>query len=322
MNNQLKKLVTLASIIGVIVLVFVLWWKNGVKPANSSDSSQQVFVVYKGQGIREISNELKKKGLIKDSVVFFLLVKKNGLDGKIQAGDFRISPSMSAFDIAQSLTHGTLDIWVTVPEGKRAEEIAEILKNKIPSYSPTWVETLRDNEGYLFPDTYLIPKDADIKLITSIMRNNFNTKFGLMKPTNKFTKEQIVIIASLVEREAKFPEDRPLVASVITNRLDIGMALQIDATVQYLLGFQKDQHTWWKHNLSAEDLRINSSYNTYIHPGLPPGPIANPGESALNAAITPSRTNYLYYLSDKSGKNHYANTLEEHNANIQKFGLQ
>lgn len=310
----------------IIILLFgglSLWWKNGISTVNPVDKSQKIFVIYKGQGIREIAGNLKKEGLIKDQVVFFLLVKKLGLDSNIQAGDFRLSPSMTAQEIAENLTHGTLDIWVTIPEGKRAEEIAEILAKNIPSFQDTWRETLAQHEGYLFPDTYLIPKDADIDLIVTLMKDNFDKKYESIQPAKKtnLTKEEIVIMASMVEREAKFDQDRPLVTSVLLNRKNIGMKLDIDATIQYALGFQKDQKTWWKKGINAQDLKINSPYNTYLNPGLPPTPISNPGLEALSAVVNPSETQYFYYISDSSGRNHYAKTIEEHNTNIKIFGL-
>ena len=259
----------------------------------------------------------------KNPVAFFLLIKKLGFDKKIEAGAFRLNPSMTAQEIAENLTHGRLDIWVTIPEGKRAKEIAEILESNIPSYKPFWKDVLAEKEGYLFPDTYLIPKDADIEIIVGLMVNNFEKKYESLSASNEnqLSKNDIVIIASLVERETKFPQDRPLVASVIHNRLKIGMKLDIDATVQYALGFQEDQKSWWKKNLTLEDLKINSPYNTYLNPGLPPVPIANPGLAALEATLRPADTEYFYYVSDKTGRNHYAKTLAEHQINIEKYAV-
>ncbi len=300
-----------------------IWWTNGKGAVNNNDKSQHIFVVEKGQNVRQIANELKKERLIKDPVVFFLLVKKLQLDQKIQAGSFRISPSQSAEEIAQALTHGTLDVWVTLPEGIRAQEIADILEKSMPTYKPTWRLTLDQFEGYLFPDTYLFPKDGDINTIVSIMRNNFEQKFAtiLQKNRHDLSREHIVIIASLIEREAKLHEDRPLVASVILNRLDNGIRLQIDATVQYALGYQRAEKRWWKKSLSYKDLELNSPYNTYINTGLPPTPIANPGLDALKAVMEAPETDYLFYISDSSGKNHYARTNEEHETNKRKYGL-
>lgn len=307
----------------IIFLGGYLWWNNGISPVNTANHKMSIFVIKKGESTRDIATSLKNKGFIKDPVVFFLLLKKLGLDSKIEAGDFRLSPSMSAQEIAQTLTHGTLDIWITIPEGKRALEIAEILKNSLPSYKKSWNAVLEQNEGYLFPDTYLIPKDASINLIVSLMRENFTKKFNSIKnlKTTNLTTNQTVILASIIEREAKFAKDRPLVASVLINRLNAGMALGVDATIQYALGYQPDLKTWWKPNLTKEDLGINSPYNSYINPGLPPTPISNPGIYALEAALHPANTDYFYYISDKYGNLHFSKTLQGQNANIIKYGL-
>lgn len=316
----MKKLFLFVILIIVASTIGMLWWNNGLSPANPSDKTSQIFVVPKGEGIREIANKLKTKNLITDPIVFFLMIKKLGIDKKIEAGDFRLSPSMTAQEIAQNLTHGTIDIWVTIKEGERAEEVADMLQKNAPSYKLSWRSVLIENEGYLFPDTYLVPKDADINLIINLMKKNFDKKFESIKNSNdKLSTQQIVIIASMIEREAKFPKDRPLVASVILNRLNLSMLLQIDATVQYSLGYQKDEKTWWKKNLTLEDLNINSPYNTYKHIGFPPTPIANPGLDALQAVYHPAQTDYLYYISDKSGHLHFAKNLEGHNLNIKKY---
>lgn len=318
----MKKLFILFLVFIIVFLGISLWWKNGLSAVNPADKTQKIFVIQKGEGVREIANKLKKETLIKNAVVFFILIKKEDMDGKIQAGDFRLSASMTAFDIAQTLTHGTLDVWVTIPEGKRAEEIAEILKTSVSSYQSFWRDELVKHEGYLFPDTYLVPKNADINLIISIMKDNFEKKFASITPNKTgLSKEEIVIVASLIEREAKLDEDRPLVASVILNRLNIGMKLDIDATVQYALGYQENQKNWWKKELTKDDLNINSAYNTYINQGLPPTPISNPGLAVLRAVVNAPDTDYLYYISDRNGRNHYARTLEEHNKNIIKYGL-
>lgn len=321
MNKKNRKVIVLLGIIGLILLGALLWWKNGLTPANANNRSSKIFLVQKGSNIREIANNLKKEGLIKDPVVFFLLVKQLGIDNKIQAGDFRLSPSMNAQKIAESLTHGSLDVWITIPEGKRAEEIAEILEDTMPLYNESWRQTLIQYEGYLFPDTYLIPRDANIEYVVELLRNTFDLRFATVQNTTNLTQEQIVILASMIEREVKHQEDRPIVSSVIHNRLEIGIPLQIDATVQYALGYHAGGRTWWKKGLTRDDLQIDSLYNTYKYPGLPPGPISNPGLSVLQAAANPANTDYLFYITDRSGINRYTRTNEEHNANIKKYGL-
>lgn len=316
----MKKLIILTIFIIIVGSIGALWWNNGNSPADPKDKTPQIFVIRQGESIREIGNNLKTKKLIKDPVVFFLLVKKLGLDKKIQAGDFRLSPSMTAYKIADALTHGTIDIWATIPEGQRAEEIAEMLKKKIPTYEESWRDILNANEGYLFPDTYLIPKDANIKTVVAIMKDNLYSKIKKinLSPSDARLKE-IIIIASLIEREAITNEEKPTIASVIYNRLKDSMSLDIDATLQYIKRGGPSGN-WWSIP-TAEDKNINSPYNTYINVGLPPGPISNPGLESIKAALNPQKTDYYYYLHDSQKRVHFSKTLEEHNHNIKRYGL-
>lgn len=319
----MKKLLVVLVIVVAFVFGGYLWWKNNTQPVNATDPSRKIFVIKQGENIRDIANDLKTQGLIRDPIVFFLIVKQKKLESNIQAGDFRISASQSPADIAETLTHGIVDVWVTIPEGKRAEEIAAIFKDKLPEFQNAWTNDLTQNEGYLFPDTYLIPRTADSSFIIKMMRKNFDDHFGqVLKSTitdPKLTNEQKLTMASLIEREARFADDRPIVASVIYNRLKVDMPLQIDAAVQYAIGYDPQTRNWWKKNLTKDDLNTNSPFNTYTNTGLPPHPIANPGLSAINAAFNPAKTYYLYYVSDAAGHLHYAKTLDEHNANIHKY---
>ncbi len=318
----MKRVWVTAIILTALIVLSLIWWVRGISPANSKDNTPKIFIIEKGQGVRIIAKNLKDQGLIKDQIAFFLLTKQLGLDSKIQAGSFRLNPSLSAKEIANQLTVGTLDIWITIPEGQRAGEIADTLEKNMPNYDPSWERVLEENEGYLFPDTYLLPKDAEIEAIIKIMRNNFDSKFKTLNVSkSNLSKIEIITLASLIEREARHANDRPLVSSVINNRLDLGMKLDIDATLQYIRGYDRVQKKWWPNNISNADKQSNSPYNTYTRAGLPPGPIANPGLSSLEAAVNPSDTQYLYYITDGNGVNRYAETLEEHGANIEKYGL-
>lgn len=308
-------------VIALLLLGFAIWWNNGKGPVNSSDTSQQLFIIKPQENIRDIAYNLKNAGLIKDPIVFFLSIRQLGLDGKIQAGNFHLSASMTADQVAQALTHGTTDIWITIPEGKRATEIAEILQQKIASYDTSWTQTLITNEGYLFPDTYNFPAQASIDAIISTMKSNFNQKYrtAAVNETTKLSQEDVVTLASIVEREGKSPEEMSLIASVLENRLDLGMALQTDATIQYAIGYSPVKKTWWP-QITGTDLDINSPYNTYRNPGLPPTPISNPGITALKAVLHPAETSYLYYFTDPKGVTHFAKTLDEQNSNIAHYG--
>ncbi|HUD44943.1 MAG TPA: endolytic transglycosylase MltG [Patescibacteria group bacterium] len=316
----MKRLSVTLILLVICLLLAGAWWIHGNAPVNLQDKTQKSFNIQKGEPLREIANRLQTNGLIRDPIVFFLVVKQNGLDNKIEAGDFNLSSDMSAKQIAEALTKGTMEVWITIPEGYRATEIAALLKQKFAQYDPLWQPELQQYEGYLFPDTYQLSKDTTIEDIISTMHQNFDKKYASIA-SSQTNQKNIVIVASLIEREAKYPEDRPLVASVIYNRLNAGMPLQIDATIQYALGYQQAGNTWWKKDLTTNDLAISSPFNTYTQTGLPPTPISNPGIEALKAAINPAKTNYLYYVSDSTGHNHYATTLAEHNANIKKYGL-
>jgi len=314
------------KIISILLLVLIIsggifWWNQSLSPVNQQDKTETMFVIRQGSGIKAIANDLKKSDLIRNTLSFTLFLQQSGLDKKIRAGDFRLSPSLSAQKIAKILTESSEDIWVTIPEGKRAEEVASILEQKLTGFDDTWQNELRTHEGYLFPDTYLIPRDASLDTIIKTLTNTFELRFKSVVNSTDLTREQLVTLASLIEREAKHDEDRPLISSVIHNRLDIGMAVQIDATVQYAVGYDDTEQKWWKKNLTFADLKINSPYNTYLRTGLPPAPIANPGLKALQAAANPASTDFLYYITDKNGINHYAKTNDQHNANIRKYGL-
>ncbi|MGE5042424.1 MAG: endolytic transglycosylase MltG [Candidatus Levyibacteriota bacterium] len=311
--------VAVLIVLVVLIIVGLGWWNHGNAPVNPQDKSEKVFVVEKGAGVRAVASNLKKEGLINDPIAFFILVKKEGKDNAIQAGDYKLSPSMNLQKILDSLSHGTVDIWVTIPEGMRADEIADALQKKIPSYEEVWRTELEAEEGKLFPDTYLIPRDATIETVLSIFKTNFDKKIREAGITPEdATLEKTLTIASLIEREALFDSDRMLVSSVIHNRLKIGMKLDIDASVQYGLGKQPNG-SWWKKNLTPADLELDSPYNLYTSPGLPPTPISNPGLTSINAALNPSSTNYLYYVSDKKGHLHFAETFSQHQQNIAKY---
>jgi UPF0755 protein len=175
----------------------------------------------------------------------------------------------------------------------------------------------------MFPDTYLIPRDATASAVVDIFTENFNKKVtAAMREDAKktgLTFGETITLASIIEREGKTEKDRPVIAGILLNRINENMALQVDATLQYALGYQPFEKSWWKKELTEEDKKINSPYNTYASPGLPPGPISNPGLAAIKAAIYPSRTDYLYYIHDKTGAAHYAKTIEDHNANVRRY---
>ena len=317
----MKRLIILIFVLAVCAILGVLIYKEGALAVDKDNKSTKIFVIKPGQSLDKITNNLASEQLIRNKIVFNIVVRQQKAEKKIQAGDFRLSPSMNVFEIVKELQHGTLDVWITVVEGLRKEEIAQIISQKFNISEVDFIK--KAQEGYLFPDTYLIPNQSNSDLIIKIMKDNFQKKYITLKDKIeklKLTENQVVTLASLIEREAKDLQDRPIVAGIILKRIREDWPLQIDASIQYAVGYQPDEKTWWKKSLTAEDLNVNSPYNVYKNTGLPPGPICNPGLSSLEAvANADENTPYWYYMSDKSGKMHYGKTLEQHNENIGKF---
>ena len=244
-----------------------------------------------------------------------------------------------------ALQHGRPPtVTVTIPEGRRAEEIAEILhqaglvdpqeflalvrsgegfafaflEDRPPEASPSL-------EGYLFPDTYQIPRDSDARAIITLLLSTFDARFTeemrARAHEQGLTVHEVVTLASIVEREAVLPEERPLIASVFRNRLARGMKLDADPTVQYAMGYDEAQKTWWR-TLLVEDYQFDSPYNTYRRVGLPPGPICNPGLASIEAVLSPEDTDYLYFVANTvagDGSHVFARTFEEHQRNIARY---
>jgi UPF0755 protein len=301
-------------------LIGYVIYREGTLPVDKTDKKTGIFVIKPGDSLNKIANNLALEGYIRNKIVFYVVVKQQGAEKKIQAGDFRLSPSMDTFDIVKTLQHGTLDTWVTVVEGLRKEEVAQIMNQNFNISEIDFIS--QAEEGYLFPDTYLIPSQATSKNIIALMTNTFSKKFTQLKEKSKtnLSDKEVVILASLVEREAKHYEDRRIVAGILLKRLNNDWPLQLDATVQYALGYQTNGKTWWKKAVNGDDLKIDSPYNTYKYPGMPPGPICNPSLTSLEAVINANKsTPYWYYLSDSKGNMHYAVTLEEQEANVEKY---
>ncbi len=318
----MKRIVVLIIFILVFGGGFLLYYREGLLPVDKNDASYKILVIPKGESLINITNDLAGAGLIRSKVAFFILVKRLGIDKDIQYGDFRLSPSEDALTIAQALTHGTLDTWITIVEGLRKEEIAQLITKEFNIPEAEFLKYAK--EGYLFPDTYLIPKNATASAIIKILTDNFNKKYNqtLQKKaaTLGLTSDQIIVLASLVEREAKFDNERAGVASVLLKRFNSNLPLQVDSTIQYALGYQPLTNTWWKTPLTQADLQVASPYNTYIHIGLPPGPIDSPGLASIKAVLNADpNTPYLFYVSDSQGHLHFARTLDGHNVNIQKY---
>lgn len=298
----------LIFVLGIFLLFgFTIFFKSFGRPV-SNDISLQDFMIAKGSSASKIGVDLEKQGLIKSSLAFKTYVQFTGKQNKIVAGEFELSPAMSLYEVVQSLQKGPVQIWVTIPEGLRHEEIAQKFSEgleKDDQFTKDFISLASAKEGYLFPDTYLFPKSVTSQKIIEKMLLTFDQVAG-----EDITYKQ-VIMASIIERETKGNEEKPVVAGILYKRLENDWPLQVDATIQYAKGN-------WKPILSS-DKELNSPYNTYKFTGFPPSPISNPGEASLKASMNPEPSDYWYYIHDESGTIHYARDLDEHNANIQKY---
>lgn len=325
---RLKLIIILFILIIAAPLALLKYYNYLLTPVSSNETSRR-FVIKPGQPFMQIAQNLEKEKLIRSAIAFRLLVAQLGITTKIQAGDYQIPENLSSQELAKLLTFGALDIWVTFPEGQRIEQQAENLVDKLKTVDNEKYQFDNEDyiaqaeEGYMFPDTYLISKEASASAAAEKLRSTFEAKVpkSLLEKglQNNLTQNQVVILASLIEREAKTNEERGVIAGILLNRLKAGMPLQVDATVQYAKGYDIANKTWWP-GVTPEDYRsVKSPYNTYLHAGLPPGPICNPGLDSITAAVKPADTDYFYYLHDNKGKIHYAKTGEEHQQNIQKY---
>ena len=262
---------------------------------------------------------LKKDSFILDPVGFSLIVRLKGDEKALKSGEYNLKNIHTVFDIIDTLKKGVLpeEIKVTIPEGFTVKDIAKRLYEKgVIKDKNLFIKDAKPYEGYLFPDTYMFinnMKDADII-------NKMKTRFKEVLPKDieekvkekGLTLREVVILASIVEKEARFDQDRPLVASVFLNRLKIGMKLEADSTIVYLLPEHKQE-------LSEKDMEIDSPYNTYKYKGLPPGPICNPGLKSILAVLNAPHTDYYYFITTPEGKGVFEETLQEHNRDIAKY---
>ena len=299
-------------------------------PANKK-GTEITFVVQKGDGVRKVSMNLEKDKIISQDLTFMIYLKLSGLSGNIQAGDYRLSPAMSPLTVADILTMGKVaSKKITIPEGWTVDDIGTYLEKQgvckkadflIATKESYNYDFLADKpvgqglEGYLFPDTYQISATSSPEQVIKLMLDNFGTKLTpelrAAIAGSKMNIHEVITLSSIVEREANKPTDRKVVAGIFESRLDEGMKLQSDVTVAYALSEDKK-------DLTAADLLLDSPYNTYVTPGLPIGPICNPGLESINAVIYPEITSFRYFIAVKD-QMYYAKTIEEHNENIAKY---
>jgi UPF0755 protein len=303
---------TLIFIFLVISALFFLWTEIYL-PVNASSTQSQVFEVAMGQGAKEISDNLQNQGLIRSGFLFQVYVFFEGKAGELQAGDYELSTAMAIPDIAKKIADGNrIKKNITIIEGWDIADVENCLKEQGFSNPAKIFEINKQKkiEGYLFPDTYEIFLEEGVSGAVNKMMANFEDKITpeMRKEIDSQSKSlsDIVIMASLIEKEVKSMADKKIVSGVLWKRIEIGMPLQVDCTIIYATG--KDVN-----RVLYSDLKIDSLYNTYKYSGLPPGPICNPGIDSIVAAIYPQKTTYLYYLSTPAGKTIFSRTLAEHN---------
>lgn len=315
-------------------------------PVDPHDSTAIVVTIPPGSTANDIGVLLQQRGLIRWSLLFRIAADQAGAGSQLAAGDYELSKSMSTPEIVQVLAKGAVKrgLVVTIPEGWRSEQVADRLQTtgfaardeflnavatppSVPGLdllAPTPPPRL---EGYLFPETYEVPQPVPGTRAAELMVHMFNQRVGdalRAPPETRLTSQEVITLASIVEREAKVPSERATIAGVYLNRLAEGMPLQADPTVQYAVatrdGPAAATYNYWR-GLTPADLEIDSPYNTYTRAGLPPGPICNPGEASIRAVLQPGKTDYLYFVAntDGSGTHLFARTLDEHNANVAKL---
>jgi len=311
-----------------------LTWNAGdLTQPRDPGGADQVFIIQPGESVVSISERLEQAGLIRSADTFRTYLLWTGLDTVIQNGTYRLSPAKTGLEIAGLLKSFSLtEVNFRVLPGWRMEEIAASLPTSGLEFTPEAfleVATAPANalnlipagataEGFLFPDSYILPRTISAEALVTILIERFSTnisaEINAAYLNRGLTVFQAVTMASIIQREVMVDDEMPLIASVFYNRLAIGMPLQTDPTVQYALGFNTLQGTWWTNPLSGEDLRFDSLFNTYLYPGLPPAPISNPGLPALLAVAYPAASDYYYFQAkcDGSGWHNFAVTLEQH----------
>ncbi len=320
----------LALVIAAAAAGAALWFRNAVAVDRSFPAETRTVVVPSGSTGRDVAALLEKNGVIRSAFAYDLLARVRGERSSMKAGEFNFSPHRTTAEILQQVVTGgqQVAVWVTIPEGFTAKEIAQTLADRNLGDEDALESTFLGDtlelfgtrttnlEGFLFPDTYLIPTAATPAAIAKIMTDQFVAELprdaAAQAKRLGFTVPEIVTLASLVEREAKADDERPLMAGVYYNRLRLGMPLEVDATIEYTFAHHKDVITY-------ADLARDSPYNTYKHAGLPPTPIANPGRASLLAAFHPEASNYLYYVYKGNGHHAFSRTLAEHNANVARY---
>lgn len=303
----------------VLVVLVGIGVAGSLPPAQFPTNS--IVHIDRNMGLTAAAQTLMDRGVIRSAFLFKVLVVLLGGHTHVQAGDYRLGAPVSTLTIALRTIHGDerlQKVKITIPEGTNTYEIAWIILRALPQFNASaFLALAKPHEGYLFPDTYFFYENVRSDEVVKMMMDTFDAKVmkntAMLKDGDTITPE-VIKIASLIEREASKPEDRRIVAGILWKRIAVKMPLQVDASFSYIFG-----ETTASADLTASDLAIDSPYNLYKHAGLPPTAINNPGLDAIDAALHPTDTKNWYYLSDKQGIMHYAETLAQHAANKRKY---
>ena len=357
MKERKGEVKTVRRIVGIIALVVLIviaiagysgynYVTSALEPVDPESNKKIEVEIPMGSGITLISSILEEKGIIQDARIFKYYTKfKN--ESAFQAGSYSLTQSMTLDEIIESLKTGRVYrepvFTMTVPEGLTLEQIANVVQKNTSHSAEKFMEHVTDQavieqlmtefpelltedilneniryalEGYLYPATYpFFEEDPSLDEVVKTMLTSTNaivSEYTAVLIEKEMSVHELLTIASLLEEEATAKTDRETIASVFFNRMDIGMPLQTDPTVLYALGSHKDRVLY-------EDLEVQNPYNTYVNTGLPPGPIAGAGKTSIDAVLNPTQTDYLYFLADKEGTNHFAKSYDEHLANIEKY---
>jgi UPF0755 protein len=298
----------------IVIFGLYLFWHS--PPTNFPEG--EVVTIVPGQSLQEITLNLYNAHVIRSTFWFRTHVIMQGGEKRVIAGDYLLDKKQGPADLAYRFVNGDFHLTVfkaTIPEGWNIFQISDYLnKNLINFDELTFLNLAKNKEGYLFPDTYFISPTSKPGTIISLLSKTFEEKIKTVSGVSTTTESisDVIKMASILEGEARTTENRRIISGILWRRLKIGMPLQVDSTFSYING----KNTY---NLTADDLKINSPYNTYVYKGLPPTPINNPGTDAIFSALNPIKTKYLYFLTSKSGNIYYATTFEEHKRNKELY---
>ena len=320
----------------VLVVAGSLVWGRLQDPYKGFAGAEQFVLITPGTSTPAIGRLLVETGVIRDELTFRATLWWSGRSRALQAGEYRFDRPLAAPDVVERIARG--DVYtrnITFPEGLTIHEMADLYESRGFGAAAQFVEAARnvslirdldeeaiDLEGYLFPETYALPRETPASRLIAMMidrfRATYTDQWRQRTRAQGWTPRQLVTLASLVEKETGKPEERAVIAAVYRNRLKIGMGLQADPTVVFAMR----KAGTYKGNIRRTDLALDSPYNTYRHGGLPPGPIAAPGAASLEAALMPSPVSYLYFVSRNDGSHVFARTLAEHNRNVREFQVR